>query len=118
MDKNVHIFPCKDCIVMPICSKVCDRILHDVDTIKEDKVCIDCGGDRCFQYIAGLYYMVCLRCRTAYYFSIYEMSDRLCRSAKRDIDRLLNGKESKGLILTYTTFKHAIIKYDQKDYEI
>lgn len=109
---NMNDYPCKDCIVMPICDRICDRIIFDIGYMETTRLCPDCGGAECFQYVAGLYYLVCMWCRSAYYF---DNDDGICRSTKRDIGRLLNFRY---LHITYTTFGYAIDKYKRGDYEL
>lgn len=109
------LHPCKDCIVMPICSRICDMVTFDIGYMETTRLCPDCGEVECFQYVAGLYYVVCLWCRSTYYFSIFENEDCICRSTKRDIGQLLSFRHSH---ITYTTFGYAIDKYKRGDYEL
>ena len=40
-------YPCIDCIVLPVCSELCDKVTNDKDEIKNSmisQVCPDCNG--------------------------------------------------------------------------
>lgn len=66
-----HNFPCKDCIVIGICSKPCSTRKFKVSSfILREKVCIDCGGTEYYENIhTALYYMVCADCMSTYFIS-------------------------------------------------
>lgn len=77
-----HNYPCKDCIVLPVCSNVCDNLYRVTYSeimdnlilyteIIEGKYCPDCGCDKGFNVIdSTTYTIVCSKCT-----SIFTSSD-------------------------------------------
>jgi hypothetical protein len=63
------IYPCKDCILIGICSKPCSGISYNVSLFMlRTKVCIDCGHTEYYENIhQDLYYMVCVNCLSTYF---------------------------------------------------
>jgi hypothetical protein len=76
-------YPCKDCIVLPVCSEICDNLyrLQTPDIfddliiyteIIEGKYCPDCGNDKGFMVIGGATYTtVCSKCASTFTLSTH-----------------------------------------------
>ena len=64
-------YPCKECIVMMVCSEVChklDRILpfDQIDHIMIDHTCVDCGGTECFNLHGHDTWLICSTCCSSF----------------------------------------------------
>jgi hypothetical protein len=71
-----HSYPCKDCIVMTMCTKLCDKLrvpghhnTHNNNVVAklliENRRCIDCGHtDAVKLYVKGI---MCINCRSVYF---------------------------------------------------
>lgn len=62
-------YPCKECLVFVICSKLCDKIeMNDyviLERIKKEKCCPDCGGNVFLENFCrgGMQEMTCTICK-------------------------------------------------------
>jgi hypothetical protein len=80
-------YPCKECILCGNCSKICDKIITNVngsvtanlfEFIFKERCCVDCGCKDGTSFVRHLQYIVCNRCNSIYIVSAsgkkYEIS--------------------------------------------
>jgi 3-hydroxyacyl-CoA dehydrogenase len=66
-------YPCRDCIVMPVCSELCNKLNKvltpkEVDHIMTFHTCVDCGGTECFDIHGHDTWLICSTCYSSYLF--------------------------------------------------
>ena len=77
-------YPCKECIVKPVCSKSCKLLTKDIAVfLLKHKHCPDCGGDKAYMinrwterkyaYASNLNDVICMSCLSCF------RVDTICR---------------------------------------
>jgi hypothetical protein len=107
-----HKYPCKDCIIKPVCSTLCGL----VNTLKtevhiqllEYKRCVDCGSTKCIEHShnrkLNIYqHLLCCECGSVYYSDLGNSSKVFIRYNKYQGNGYTKG--------TSTTFAKFILKY-------
>jgi protein-arginine kinase activator protein McsA len=78
------IYPCKDCIVKSICSKVCDKITteNSRDYIVKNRCCPDCGGREGVEFTSVWRYFMCSTCYSLFRTSLSNNNPVVRRNGK------------------------------------
>ena len=107
-----HKYPCKECIVKPVCSTLCGLLNSLKIEVKiqllEYKRCIDCGSTRCIEHSHNRKFnisqhLLCCECGSAYYANLGEIPFTFVRYNKHRGTGYTKGKS--------TTFAKFITKY-------
>jgi len=81
--KDEFKYPCKECLVLVTCSKLCDKIEMNDDVIferiKKEECCPDCGGNKFSEGPCGgiSQHMRCATCRHKFNFSLPVAIERI-----------------------------------------
>jgi hypothetical protein len=101
------LYPCKECIVKGLCSKLCDKVLTEnlKEYIVKNRCCPDCGDNECVEFTSIWIYFTCSSCYSLYRLSSSSNPNKIVRHVKAKALYIIR---LKGI---HTTFGKLVNKY-------
>lgn len=101
------LYPCKECIVKGLCSKLCDKVATEnlKEYIVNNRCCPDCGYNEGIEFTSVWLYFTCSSCYSMYRLSSSSNPIKIIRHIKA---KALHTIRLKG---NHKTFGELIDKY-------